>query len=278
LPEALLVLVVEDDPRTQKVRKRQLERSGFGVLLAGSKPEALRELDASPHVDAVLTDASLDPENPADRSGIELAAMIRQRDADLPIMGYSAQMEDRPLAAAERALFTYRVPKAIMTPAELGEHLEQLHQVAQEHRAKRIARAHDAHEELRGRVRLQTVDPAETVRRLLPDDATSGDVEHALRRAGYRLQLVHSAAFRREADPVLVWTREAGVDGEAEAEVYAQPALYSHGETVQVAVSRLVDLMRLFAEDFRASSAPAAGPAQRLQVFLERTIEPRAEA
>lgn len=273
--EPLLVLVVEDDPRTQKVRKRQLESKGFGVLLAASRPEAIRELDASPHVDAVLTDANLDPTNPADRSGIELASFIRDRHGDLPIMAYSAQMADRPLSSSERALFTLQVPKAIMTPTELGEHLGQLRKAAQEHRSGRIAAARESRDRLRDRIRLEDVDPAETVRRLMPDDIPAFGVEHALRTAGYRLQLVHSSAFRPEADPVLVWTREwDSKDGvQAEVEVYAQPTLYSHGDSIQIAVARLIELMRLFAEDFQTSSAPSAGPARRLQTFLDRTID-----
>lgn len=275
--EQLLVLVVEDDPRTQKVRKRQLERNGFGVLLAGSRPEAIRELEASPHVDAVLTDANLDPTNPADRSGIELASFIRDRHADLPIMAYSAQMADSPLSTSERALFTFQVPKAIMTPHELGEHLGQLRQVAKEHRSKRVAAARDARNLLREKVQLEDVDAAETVRRLLPDDIAARGVEHALRKAGYRLQLVHSPAFRPEANPVLVWTREwESTDGiQAEAEVYAQPTLYSHGDSAHLAVACLIELMRLFAEDFQSSPGPSAGPARRLETFLDRTIDPQ---
>lgn len=274
LREPLLVLVVEDDLRTQKVRKRQLEKRGFGVLLANSQPDAIRELDASPHVDAVLTDANLDATNPTDRSGIELARLIRERHADLPIMAYSAQMADSPLTASESELFTLEVPKAIMTPEQLGDHLIQLQQVAEEHRAKRVARAHEAREILRNRVRLEAVDPAETVRRLMPDDLATPGVERTLRNAGYRLQLVHSPAFRPEANPILVWTRESPDGVQAEAEVYAQSTLYSHGDSIQSAVARLVELMRLFAEDLRTSPSPTAGPAKRLQTFLERTIEP----
>ena len=268
------MLVVDDEERTRKVRKLQLEEGGWSVLLAASSDEAMRELAASPHVDAVITDASLIPNDPTDRSGIDLARTIRELfGPDLPIMAYSAYVADRPLTDEERALFTHRVPKAIMKPGEIGQHLGRLESVARKHRQKRVEQSKAAHEQMRDRVSLEPVDPAETVRRLMPEGVAPAGVELALRDAGYKLQLVHSPVFKPSADPILVWTRERREGEEAEAEVYGQPTLYAHSGTVQDAVSQLVELMRLFAEDFSTSEMPAAGPAQRLQQFLEETIQ-----
>jgi CheY-like chemotaxis protein len=269
--ESLLVLVVEDNPRTQDVRKKQLEGRGWQVILAETKEAAIREMDNSPTLDAVLTDANLDPADPTDASGIDLARDVRNRFGDIPILAYSAHFSDRPLTAEEKLLFTRTIPKRIMRAGDLEAHLGLLKDEAREYRSKRVSDVHSAREELRSRVRLEALEPAETVRRMMPEGRAREGVEHSLKEAGFRLQLVHSASFKRSSTPLLVWTRDTP-DG-AEAEVYGQPGLYADGQDEQDAVSQLVELMRLFAKDFASSAKPVAADAARLRSFLDRTIQ-----
>lgn len=272
--DALIVLVVEDDLRTQDVRRRQLRDLDAEAIFARTREQALREIEASPGPDAVLTDANLDEHNPTDSSGIQVARDVRDRfGPEIPIMAYSGKLAESPLSEAEaKELFTRRKSKGIMPFDDVEDELESLLQDARDYRQRRVEIARARREEMRSRILLDTIDPAETVRRLLPDAALSADVEALLEAAGYRLQLVRSGSFKLSANPLLVWTRQLG--DVAEAEVYGQPALYSDGDNEQDAVEQLVDLMRLFAEDFEASDEPVAGPAERLRAFLERTIEP----
>jgi CheY-like chemotaxis protein len=267
----LLALVVDDDARTRNVRKRQLEQRHWNVIVVGSKKEAVTQLNACPEVDAVLTDLRLDTTVNDDKSGVALARIVRQQFGQIPIMAYSAYVADRPLSADERQLFTHVVGKRIMKSPEVDKHLGALRDAAIEHRERRRSAAESQMTALNLLHDLETIDAAETVRRLMPHAKDSADIEESLRSAGYHLELVHSSAFRCLATPILVWIRE--VEDGVEAEVYGQPALYAHGENADDAVTKLVDLMRLFAEDFGSSDGEEAGPALRMRAFLERTIE-----
>lgn len=272
IADALIVLVVEDDLRTQDVRRRQLRDLDAEAIFARTREQALQEIEASPGPDAVLTDANLDEHNPRDSSGIQVARDVRDRfGPEIPIMAYSGKLAESPLTEAEaKELFTRRKSKGIMAFDDVEDELESLLQDAREYREQRVEMARARREEMRSRILLDTIEPAETVRRLLPDGALSAEVEGLLEAAGYHLQLVRSGSFKQSANPLLVWTRRFG--SVAEAEVYGQPALYSDGDDEQDAVEKLVDLMRLFAEDFEASDEPVAGPAARLRAFLDRTM------
>lgn len=263
-----LVLVVEDDDRTRMVRKRQLEKYRLKVIVADSVGQALGELENSPEMDGILTDLGLDTTKPNDTSGIGLARTVKRRYGDIPIVAYSAY--DRPLSKDDEKLFIRSVAKGLRRNDEIEGLVTDIRGAALKHRAQRRTNAEEQLHALTQSYSLEEIDPAETVRRLLPHATQSADIEHSLREAGYHLELVNSAAFSELSSPVLVWVKE--VDDGFEVEVYGQSTLYAHGATIDDAVERLVELMRLFAEDFEGSDRSDAGPASRLREFLVRTV------
>lgn len=265
-----LVLIVDDDERNQTVRKEQLEREDLQVVLAGSMNAALIELETGPEMDAILTDLSLDPSSPRDKSGLELVQVVRERFGDIPVFVYSARIKDDDLSVEEKKLVTRSVVKRIRPIGQVQELVQEIRSAALSHRESRRVSSEERRAELLDRHQLETIDAAETVRRLMPHSQKAEDIENSLREAGYHLELIHSSAFSSLATPVLVWVKQ--VENGVEAEVYGQSTLYSHGGDTADAAAKLVELMRLFAEDFRNGDGDDSGPSLRLREFLTRTI------
>jgi CheY-like chemotaxis protein len=84
LPEAPLVLCIDDERIGLRVRKLLLERAGYRVLTAPDGPAGLALFDAEP-VQVVLLDYSM----PGMHGG-EVAAVMKERKPDVPILLLSA--------------------------------------------------------------------------------------------------------------------------------------------------------------------------------------------
>jgi DNA-binding response OmpR family regulator len=82
------VLIVEDEMLVRMFAVDALEDAGFQVLQAGDAAEAMTALVAADHVQAVIVDMGL-----PDRSGDQLAAEMRARHQDLPILIASGRSE-----------------------------------------------------------------------------------------------------------------------------------------------------------------------------------------
>jgi CheY-like chemotaxis protein len=263
------VLVVDDEDRNLTIRKRQLEGQNLDVAVAKSAGSALSQIEASPVMDAVLTDINLTGED-NDTSGFQLAETIRQRFGDMPLFAYSAKVEEWRLPRDPQGLFIHSIPKGIKFEDELRELADLIRDTSLQRQHKRRVESNLQLAELAVRHPLESINAAETVRRLLPHARDAADIEAGLKAAGYHLELIHSSVFQLPANPVLVWVKDLG--GEIEAEVYGQPALYAHGDSADGVVAKLIELMRLYAEDFRNDDGVYAGPALRLREFVERTI------
>jgi len=85
------VLFVEDDALVREAVARALDESGFEVMVAEDGEAALRLLDAAARrPDVVFSDVVM----PGQVSGIDLAAILRQRYPSLPVVlasGYTEQ-------------------------------------------------------------------------------------------------------------------------------------------------------------------------------------------
>ncbi len=89
------VLFVEDDPLVREAVVRGLEDAGFDVVVASSGDAALSMLDAGLDADVVFSDIVM----PGKVSGIDLAALLRERRPGLPVVlatGYTEQRAALP--------------------------------------------------------------------------------------------------------------------------------------------------------------------------------------
>ena len=93
-----LVLLVEDEVPLLRLAERALKRAGFDVMSAGSAEEALEMLDAGgPQPLALVSDVVM-----PGLDGLQLAARLRARDPDLPVLlmsGYAEAALGRDLSA-----------------------------------------------------------------------------------------------------------------------------------------------------------------------------------
>ncbi len=83
------ILLVEDNPDTRRVVRRQLTELGYAVHEAGSGPEALRMLQSELPLDLMFTDIVM----PDGLTGYELARRARETRPGLRILftsGYTA--------------------------------------------------------------------------------------------------------------------------------------------------------------------------------------------
>ncbi|WP_296952107.1 response regulator [uncultured Massilia sp.] len=89
------VLFVEDDPLVREAVVRGLEDAGFDVVVAASGDAALAMLDGGLDTDVVFSDIVM----PGQVSGIDLAALLRERRPGLPVVlatGYTDQRAALP--------------------------------------------------------------------------------------------------------------------------------------------------------------------------------------
>ena len=113
------ILVVEDEPSLRLLNRIVLERQGYQVLEAAHGVEALEVWERhAGRIHLLLTDLVM----PEGLSGLELAARLRKRSPDLPVIftsGYSAEMAGRELSLEPGQYF-------LQKPTPLPELLETL--------------------------------------------------------------------------------------------------------------------------------------------------------
>ena len=79
----MFILVVEDDVLIRMILVEELTEAGFDVAEAADGDEAVGILDkADPFPAIVVTDVHM----PGSRSGIEVAAFVRDRRPDVPVI------------------------------------------------------------------------------------------------------------------------------------------------------------------------------------------------
>jgi CheY-like chemotaxis protein len=84
------ILLVEDEPRVQRVVQRMLEHLGYGVRAAASAVEALRIATAMPQPpDVVLTDVIMPGE-----SGLTLGEQLAERWPGIKVLYMSGYTDD----------------------------------------------------------------------------------------------------------------------------------------------------------------------------------------
>lgn len=104
LPEAPVVLIVEDDALLRMTLVDSLTEHGFHPLEARDAHEAIEILKTAPHIEIVLTDVQM----PGTVSGFGLAKWIRENRPGLPVFiasGYPGKWEISSELSADEQFF-----------------------------------------------------------------------------------------------------------------------------------------------------------------------------
>ncbi len=91
------VLLVDDEPQVRAIAAMQLKRLGYSVLQAEDAASAIEIFESHGAVDLLATDLGL----PGGTSGVELAAALRARRPDIPILYISGYSDASAVARAE---------------------------------------------------------------------------------------------------------------------------------------------------------------------------------
>jgi PAS domain S-box-containing protein len=115
------VLLVEDEPAVRRIATLALRRAGHRVLEATDAHEALRIAEAgAEEVDLLVTDVVM-----PGMGGRALAARLRERRPELPVLFVSGYTEDEALRREIEALRAAFLPKPF-TPEKLRAKVEEL--------------------------------------------------------------------------------------------------------------------------------------------------------
>jgi CheY-like chemotaxis protein len=113
---AITVLLVDDEDGVRRGFSRLLRRRGYRVLEASSAREAMASFDDGP-IDILVTDIAM-----PDTDGRELAAELRKKRRDLPVLFISGQFRESDIPR-DRAVAFLAKPFA---PEDLCAKLEDL--------------------------------------------------------------------------------------------------------------------------------------------------------
>lgn len=113
--QGIRLLLIEDNPLTQRITVEMLTTSGALVMVASCAADALHVLQGNEHYDAVLVDFDL-----PDTDGITLAQQLTQIYPTLPLIGFSAHVIDETLSRRTSTLFHGIIQKPVPRDA-LGQ-------------------------------------------------------------------------------------------------------------------------------------------------------------
>ena len=106
--DGLRLLLIEDNPLTQRITVEMLNTSGAQVVAIGNAAQALETLQNSEPFAAALVDFDL-----PDIDGITLARQLAQQYPSLVLIGFSAHVIDETLRQRTSSLFRGIIPKPV---------------------------------------------------------------------------------------------------------------------------------------------------------------------
>lgn len=114
------ILLVDDDAAVLRATAAVLERSGFAVTAVADGPAALRALDDA-RFSVIVSDIMMDG-----MSGLELLRLVRERDADIPVV----LMTGGPSLASAIEAMNHGAHRYLLKPVAVDELVEVVNRAA----------------------------------------------------------------------------------------------------------------------------------------------------
>lgn len=249
----LLLMLVEDREATARALRRSLEKHGVSVVVAANRDHAYRLIRSMPSIDGLICDINLNPGDDNDEAGYEVAAKARSERPELPIVGYSSEIEEsefpsfRARSREKNPVFNFMYPKGKWTKPQFDSLMrrEWLPSMEGYFRARvnntdRISSTLDA------------FDPVADVCAPLKEKVGSpkgSTISSVLEGLGISLLTVDNSDLKdrfgatkhRLMHPLLIWIRKTG--SRTYAEVHKFPEFSVNGKTEDEAIFNLITLI-----------------------------------
>lgn len=129
---------------------------------------------------------------------------------------------------------------------EINKMLDELKERAIVHRKEKYEETEKLISFLRDKYTINK-EEYEQIRELILKTDSPSELEKILHEANYTLRILHPVNVESLSNPILIWIKKH--DDTIESEVYGHSALYSFGETEEIAIEKLIELMQLFAKE-----------------------------
>jgi CheY-like chemotaxis protein len=273
LNEKPIALLVEDNRDLLDARRDQCRIIGYQSIAVDTYQDALREFFSTPAIDLVITDVNLNPKDPDDRSGIELAKTIKRHRPDVHVVGYSAVLDETDLEDQ----------RSFSATAIKGDIYEKTFQLLKDYKeqalASRRARVEQAKKTVDDLHRAyKSIRPGETNTGPEPagtaaargdssgDEKDWGDEPIRSEKFGYHPDSVpagygvaeESGRITRTVKPIPLWLLQE--ENYFVAELMDHPRLYAESDTRDGAIRGLILLMHGYHRDFELRDYRPFGP------------------
>ncbi len=267
---APLVMLIEDDKDKIQIKKEAFNNRGCNVIAFTHSDDAIKSIFSSPSLDLILTDIDLDGSG-SDKSGIAFARFVRNLELDVPLCGYSSYFADGELSSDEKSFFDCWYDKA-QSAHQINKMLDELKERAVLHRKEKNEETEKLISVLRDKYSIQK-EEYEQIRELILRSDSPSELEQILCEANYTLRILHPVKINSLSKPILIWIKKH--EESVEAEVYGHSSLYSFGETEEIAVEKLLELMQLFAKDIiHDETDNYQGVGLKIKEFLSYAFKP----
>ena len=253
-----LVMVVEDNVDTRKLRAEGLTQAGCAVIPVDSVKAALMTLRVGPAVDFILTDMNLGDAKGA-HGGLVLAEQVHKNyAADLPIAMYSGQFGIADFSHDQIDLLDRHFVK---------RHLKGNATIRMQKRFYADCRDLAVRRSERRALALKTIAVVRQEGHATKSFALKeeDDVDALLAALGFELRLLTTTDFSSLLNPIPVWLRS--VNGQTEVHVSGHPEFHWTATTEKAALGGLVTMMSTLARDF-AGITDVSPYAKHMKDFL----------
>jgi CheY-like chemotaxis protein len=128
------VLFIDDRVDTLRGVVNLMESRGLSVITASTLASALKAIETR-RIDAIICDINLNPSNPNDRAGVQIAEYAKVARPGIPIIANTAYFGFSDFSKYEKSLFTKLYAKGGGSLRELNKRVREIRKLALDHRA-----------------------------------------------------------------------------------------------------------------------------------------------
>lgn len=244
------ILIVEDRKDLRELESFVFKGLGCSVIVASNPIDALKTFLSSPQLDLIFTDIDLLADyNKHDKSGVDIARLIRQLNPEIPIVGYSSKFSEQELTKNEISCFNRWYDKGSMDSIQLSDMFTEVTTMATLYKQNRFNLLRNIIDNVRMENGTNENYENESKFIISQDYIPKIQIDETLKETGFELYRVKPLQESKIKKDFVVWQKRE--DNYCEMEIYGYPNLWSVGLSEEEALINLFVLMRKFYSDFK---------------------------